>query len=136
MGHEANGLRTPALLEAWWFDLRALALAFQAGPPVAVRLIEVAHGLLQHHITGLRQPLPLWRLFGLRDAELGQDGVAGLLPSGIQLTALGQGVVPHHTGAAERTSQRHLLMRVGVEPVAVALLHPFREYVESQEKPS
>ena len=62
-------------------------------------------------------------MLGLGDAELRHHGVAGLLACGIQLTALGQGVVPDHPRTAERLCQRHLLMGVRVEAVTVALLH-------------
>jgi hypothetical protein len=62
-------------------------------------------------------------LLGLGDAEFRQHGVAALLACGVQLTALGQGVIPDHTRTAKRLCQPHLLMGVRIEAVAVALLH-------------
>ena len=125
VGGEADRLPGVLLrLVAGRADPAALPLALDRVEEVPVGGIQVPQGLLQDHRRHLGQPGAFLGPLGLGEATPGQLGRLHIRQSRrVRFLQVAQAVIPHHSGAPERTRQRATLRNIRVDPVVVAELH-------------
>ena len=130
IGLKPDALPVVALLEA-----RSTGLTLVL-PPVTEGLIQVPERLLEWNVGNLCQPTSFRGLLGLSNALFLQCCAPWvLLSSFVEVLAQRQGIVPNDTGAAKDSRQCRLLVRMGVEAVAVAKLLCHKDYIQNQETP-